>query len=134
MVSIGIGVVNVGLDFVLIPVMGIAGAAVATATAFILGGIAHTFVVKWRVGLNNYRNYPWVLPAIAAMVGALVIDGLLLRVGLLMVIAAAALWTARRRGIFDGETLVALERIDMPGPLKRLVRVGYQKVLEGNSD
>ncbi len=131
-ISIGVGVVNVGLDFLLVPLMGIQGAAVATAVAFAAGGVTSSFVVWRRLKLNNYRNYPWVLPGLVVMVGALVFDGLLLRVGVLAVVVVLTLVVARSRGIFDSGTRMALERIDMPGPLKRLVTVGYQRVLEAD--
>ena len=124
-INVVIGVTNLALDFILIPKMGISGAAVATATAFILGAFIETFILKKKLGMNNYKNYPWLFPAMISFAGSMLIDGLAYRVVFLVVVIIVSILVAKRSSVFNLESLAILDSIDMPVPVRRSIRQVY---------
>ena len=124
-VNVGIALINLGLDFLLIPRMGISGAAVASVGAFIFGTLGYSFIlIKWQ-GINDYRNYPWLFPAILAFVGSVFIDNWVARILLLAVVVAISFLVAKRSAVFNTESLAILDSIDMPSSVRRTVKQVY---------
>jgi len=128
-VSVAIGVINLGLDFLLIPKMGISGAAVATTIAFVSGAFARTFIIKKELEIDNFKSYRWLFPVVIAFIGSIFIDGLMLRVLFLLMVIAVSLLIAKRSAVFNSESLTILDSIDMPTFLRHTIRKVYSIVV-----
>lgn len=128
-INVAIGVINLGLDFLLIPRMGISGAAVATTIAFVSGTFASTFIIKKKLEINNFKSYPWLLPVIVTFIGSVFIDGLVPRALFLLIVIAISLLVARRSAVFNSESLAILDSIDMPAFLRQTIRKVYSLVI-----
>lgn len=128
-ISVTVGVINLGLDYWLIPLMGISGAAVATTVAFTFGAIVRSFVVKRKLGMNDFRNYPWILPALVSFGGSVVISSLPLRVVLFLVVITCSFLVAKRSTVFNADSLAILDSIEMPAFLRQNIRRVYSILL-----
>lgn len=120
--------INLGLDYLLIPIMGISGAAIATSISLITIAILQSFIVRWRTGMNNFPNYPWVFPAILS-VGAISMDSLSLRAILLLAIVVLSLAVAKKSAIFNSDSLAILDSIDMPVFIRRVAKMVYSLLI-----
>jgi len=128
-VSIVMGAILLGLYFLLIPKLGISGAAIASTVVFIFGAVAYSFILLKWLRINDYRNYLWVFPAIIAFVGFILIDSLLLRLLFLVVMMAISLLVAKKSAVFNLESLAILDSIDMPFSVRRTIRQVYSVLL-----
>ena len=131
MVSVGVVtvVINLGLDFLLIPRMGISGAAVATTIAFVSVAFARTFIIKRKLGINDFKSYPWLFPVIVTFIGSVFIDGLVPRALFLLMVIVVSLLVAKRSPVFNSESLAILDSIDMPAFLRHTIRKVYSLVV-----
>ena len=128
-ISVAIGVINLGLDFLLIPAMGISGAAVATTVAFVAGALGRTFILRRELGINNFKCYPWLFPVIVTFIGSVFIDGLVPRALFLLMVILVSLLVAKRSAVFNSESLVILDSIDMPAFLRQTIKKVYSLVV-----
>lgn len=128
-INVAIGVINLGLDFLLIPRMGISGAAVATTIAFVSGTFAVSFLTKKKLGINIFKSYPWLSPVIITFIGSVFIDGLVPRALFLLMVIVVSLLVAKRSAVFNSESLAILDSIDMPAFLRHTIRKVYSLVI-----
>ncbi|MFX0196178.1 MAG: oligosaccharide flippase family protein [Candidatus Hodarchaeota archaeon] len=130
-VSIGVAIsaINLCLDFLLIPRIGIPGAAVATTIAFVSGACARTFILKKKLGVNNFKSYPWLYPIIVSFIGSVFMKALVPRVVFLAMVIAISLLVARRSTIFNRESLAILDFIDMPILVRQTIKKVYSFVI-----
>lgn len=124
-ISIFIGVINLGLDYWLIPLMGISGAAVATSVAFTLGVILRSLVVKMKLGINDFCNYPWILPALLSFAGTFAVSSLLWRIVLFVAVMTCSFLFAKRSTVFNTDSLAILDSIEMPTSVRQTIRKVY---------
>ena len=117
-------VINLGLDYLLIPRIGISGAAIATGISLILNVIMRSLVVKKWTGINDFPNYPWAFPAVIGF-AAVFIESVSLRVLLLLAIVIGSLAVAKKSAIFSSDSLTILESIEMPVYIRKVVRRVY---------
>ena len=122
--AIATALINLGLDYLLIPQMGMSGAALATSISLIAVVIMRSLIVKWRTGINNFPYYPWTFPAILS-IGAIFMDSLPLRTLLLLVVVIISLAVAKKSAIFNSESLAILDSMDMPIFVRRVARTVY---------
>jgi len=122
--AIATAVINLGLDYLLIPIMGISGAAIATSISVIAVVIMRSFIVKLRTGINDFPNYPWAFPAIFSL-GAIFMSSLPLRAILLLAIVILSLAVAKKSAIFNSDSLAILDSIDMPVFIRRAAKTVY---------
>jgi len=128
-ISVAIGAINLGLDFLLIPRMGISGAAVATLVAFACGTVVRTFVIKKKLEINNFISYPWLFPIIAVFISSVFIDSWVPRALVLLAVIVVSLLIAKRSAVFNSESLFILDSIDMPPFLRRTIKRVYSFVI-----
>lgn len=124
-VSVGVGILNLGLDWLLVPRMGIIGAAWGTTIAFTIGVIGHSWIVRHYFGFNDFRNYIWVFPAVVAFVFSYYVDGLPLRVVVLVGVVLASVVVVKKTALFNHESLAFIEAVEMPVLLRRAIKRGY---------
>jgi PST family polysaccharide transporter len=125
MVSVAISAINLGLDFLLIPLIGLAGAAVATTIAFACGAVFSTFLVRKRLRMNIFRSFPWIFPVILSFVGFVFISGLVPRIAFLLVLLVFCLLIAKRSAVFNSDSLMLLDSIEMPAFLRKTIKRAY---------
>ncbi len=127
--GIAISIINLGFDFLLIPRVGISGAAIATTIAFVSGAFARTFILKRKLGVNNFKSYPWLYPVIVSFIGSLFIESFVPRGLFLTVVIVISLLVTRRSTVFNTESLAILDSIDMPVLLRQTIRKVYSFVI-----
>ncbi len=120
--------INLGLDFLLIPIMGISGAAVATSISLVAIVIMRSFIVKKRTGINDFPNYPWAFPAFLSL-GAILMESLPLRALLLLAVAIVSFVVAKKSATFNHKSLAVLDTVDMPVLARRMAKAVYSLLL-----
>ena len=91
---------NVVLNAVLIPPLGIVGAAAATLAAYGLSAALMLSVVRLRIGLGVLRYALFVLPAAAVHLAWLTLGGIAFWLATVVVVTAAAVGLAYAFGLF----------------------------------
>lgn len=124
-ISLLIGVLNVVLDFLLIPRMGMVGAAISTSVAFTTGAIVSTAIMRAKVGIDNFSYYPWLFPVAFGYLGLVFGDDLFLKVAVSVIIIIGSLWIAKTATLFTTESLQNMETVEMPSLLRKFLEKGY---------
>ena len=119
-------IANIILDFLLVPCLGITGAAVATGISFLLATSICISLIKKHTGISVWNGYPQILPALLVLLVAVSVDNLPVRIILSALLLALFYTIAKRDGIFGEDTRYILEKIDMPAPVKSLVLKFFQ--------
>jgi len=127
-VSLIMGMMILGLYYLLIPRLGINGAAIANASAFIFGAIAYSFISLRWLGLKGYKNFVWFLPVIVSFVGCAMVESLIWRLVYLVVVVAVSLLVAKKALVFNMESKSVWETVSMPMQMRRAVN-GLYKVM-----
>lgn len=128
LVSVAIGALNLGLDWWLVPKIGIIGAAWGTAISCAIGVVGHSWVVRHYLGLNDFRNYRWVFPAVIAFGICWYVPDLWARVLAMAVVVTGSLTVAKTAGLFNNEFMMLVDAVDMPKMLKTVIGRGYALV------
>ena len=124
-VSVLISLLNLGLDYLLIPLMGISGAAVATTVAFTVGNVIRSWILYKKLGMNDLVNYIWILPALLSFGGSVAMSSLAFRSILFVGIIGCSFLVVKRVHIFNAESLGIIDSIDMPVWLRQTIRRAY---------
>lgn len=124
-ISIIVAAMNLGLDVLLIPLVGINGAAIATAAALAFGAIGYSLVINKRLKINDFTSYAWLFPAIISFAGSVFIHGLAYQAIFLAVVIIISILVAKRSTIFNMESLAILDSIDMPAFVRQMIKRVY---------
>jgi O-antigen/teichoic acid export membrane protein len=124
-INIIMAAMNLGLDILLIPLLGINGAAIATAAVLTLGAIGYSLTINKRLRINDFASYAWLFPAIISFAGSVFINGLAYRAIFLVVVVILSILVAKRSTIFNMESLAILDSIDMPAFVRRMIKRVY---------
>jgi len=124
-INIIMAAMNLGLDVLLIPLLGISGAAIATAAVLTLGAIGYSLVINKRLKINDFTSYAWLFPAIVSFTGSVFIRGLAYQAIFLVVVIIISILVAKRSTIFNMESLAILDSIDMPTFVRRMIKRVY---------
>ncbi len=121
-IVIFMGLVNLAGDLVLVPRLGIAGAAVATAFSYVLSSTLYLVVGNRRLDIASPMPLLCPLPGLLALGGNLLTDSV--SVGILLFLGTASLTVsfARRARLFERTDADVLEQIEMPAAFKRGIR------------
>jgi len=117
-------IINLGLDYLFIPRMGISGAALGTMLSQVLIVIVRSFIVKRRTGINDFANYKWTLPSFLCL-GTFFFESLQLRVFILIVVLFLSFLTIKKLSVFNREYPSIIDNIDMPPFFRRIVLKAY---------
>ena len=112
--------VNIVLNLVLIPRMGIAGAAVAWAASIVVDNVAAVIEVKWTLGLATFG--PGYGLAAAASAGCFAVTGLAARAALGETLPALAIACAAGTAVYGAVLYAARSRLEI-GELIAAVRM-----------
>jgi Na+-driven multidrug efflux pump len=126
LISILVSVVNITGDILLIPKIGISGAAVATTVAIGLGNILYIPLLKSKPELSysrqRYRAVLMISPLLLCLGANLFLTAWYSKALVSIVIIAASLYLLPRLGIIKAETLTLLEIVEMPVAVKNTLR------------
>ena len=115
------GVVNVALDFALIPAFGVEGSAVATVAAYGTSAILVLVFVQRRLNAPVLGLTLLALPVVIVSVSFLLLEGAPFYVLAVTAGSASVLWLVRRFRLFREEDAVFLEHVRVLMPLARHV-------------
>jgi len=124
-ISIAMAGINLGFDYLLIPQIGISGAAVATVIAYVFGAATRSWVTRNKLKINDFKSYPWLFPALISFVIAVFLSGLLYRVLFSVLMFAFCLIVAKRSAIFNSDSLTILDSIEMPTFVRQTIKRVY---------
>lgn len=124
-VNILIAFVNLGGDFLLVPRIGISGAAIATLFSFAIGSILYLIISNHRLNLKGWKQILWVFPVIITVPCFIFVENIWLRFLGLIFIIVVSIKLARYFGIFSKEDLMMFDRIDMPAFVRSAIGRTY---------
>lgn len=118
---IGTIIIAVGV-LILIPLMGILGAALATLISYIFNSLAYSYLTATLVK-GRYKGYEIIMalfciPMVVVTIAQLSFVIRILTFGLEL---AGMLWWSYRHGVFDTADLFFLEHVSFPGPLRKVI-------------
>ncbi|MCD6098157.1 polysaccharide biosynthesis C-terminal domain-containing protein [bacterium] len=119
--TVSMSIANIILDLLLVPCLGITGAAVATGISFLLATSICVWLIKKHTGISVWNGYPQILPALLVLLVVISVDSLPVRIILSALLLALSYIVAKREGIFSEDTRYILEKIDIPAPVKNLL-------------
>jgi len=141
-ISVLIAVLNIIGSVILIPLIGINGAALATAGSYAIIDFFYIFIIfpNLQVKFGNdviQSSYKWIVkfnfPIFLVLPVCLFIDNLILRILLSLALIIISLIIAREMNLFKRSTLKYIEYIDIPNPIKMLMNKVYTHFLLSNS-
>ncbi len=117
---------NLGFDLLLIPKIGINGAAIATAMVFIFGGISYFFLTNRLLGLRERRPLFILIPFLIFFIFNILFQNTVYLLGSGIILAIIVFFMAKRFDLFRQEDKKIFEAIDMPDFLRR----GIYKIID----
>jgi O-antigen/teichoic acid export membrane protein len=117
---------NLGLDFVLVPTFGLAGAAWASVAGWSVNALLRTVYLGVRFRVPSPALFLFVVPAGAAYVYARFLGGRLgVDLGAAVAFVAIVFLVGKLAGVFSPASLEALEGVRMPARVRRLLAWFY---------
>ena len=141
-ISILIAVLNLIGSLILIPMIGLNGAALATACSY---AIMNIFFIPFMypnlltIFGNNLvpTNYKFItkfnFPIFLVLPVCLFVDNLIMRILLSVALIVLSLIIARRMNVFRVSTITYIDYIDMPNPIKNIIKKIYSRLILNNS-
>ena len=124
-VTILIGLVNLTGDFLLVPKLGINGAAIATSFSFFIGSLLFLCIVNRRLKLNEWKQLFLVAPIFFTVLLILAFDIFWIRIlGLIWIFVSSIVFTKKAK-IFSQEDLVMFDKVEMPGVVRNILVKTY---------
>ena len=117
---------NFGLDLLLVPLIGIEGAAIAKCLAFLFGGISYLFLTNHYLGLKEYKQLLIPLPFIMFFIVNILSPGLIYLIGGTIILVILMFLIAKYLDLVRQEDKKILEAIDMP----IFLRKGIYKMID----
>jgi O-antigen/teichoic acid export membrane protein len=108
-------VTNVAFDILLVPLLGIAGAAYATAISFCIGSLCYYFIARHLVKSTSYSALLFLLPVILLMV--FIIFHIRLWMAMIVIIIIYYL-IVKLSPVFKQDNENIIEKIQMPTLIK----------------
>jgi O-antigen/teichoic acid export membrane protein len=133
LVSVLISVLNVIGDLLLVPRMGLVGAATATSLSFLIANVIYvpflnkSLINKCRKLDSGYKRYfvsVYNIPMLLSLFVCLFVSDWLLKIPIFTLIIVISIIVAKKTGLFKKETLDFIDFIEMPFFLKKgIIRV-----------
>jgi len=117
---------NLGFDLLLVPKIGIDGAAIATAMVFIFGGISYFFLVNRILGLKERRSLFIPIPFLIFFIFNILFQNTVYLLGSGIILAIIVFLMAKYFDLFRQEDKKIFEAIDMPDFLRK----GIYKIID----
>jgi O-antigen/teichoic acid export membrane protein len=122
--------INIGLDFMLIPVFGIKGAAFATLCAYSLNALFYMHIGNKKLGLKTPATIFAVSPAFLMLIVSLNVHNFIARITFFILIAAISVLLVKHLRFFKKQDLKIFEKIKKPKIVENIINHLYA-LLEG---
>ena len=109
-------------DLILVPVLGITGASLATAVSFCISGILYMHIANREMNLKACKVLIFNIPVIIALLGIVFKVNILILVPILLFIYYLIISGSN---LFSTSDRWLLEKIDMPANLRLMARRFY---------
>jgi len=120
-VNILLAVINLVGDFMLVPALGMNGAAISTSLSFGIAAILYVIILNRRLNLSEWRHILSILPLFIYLLISLFVDGLWLRILGFVVVIIFAMVIAKISRMFMKEDLEMFSKIDMPKSVRGVI-------------
>lgn len=118
-------IVNFVGDLILIPKIGIIGAAIATALSYALSSALYLYVANKLISLKAYKTLLYPVLPILSFLFYFGIKEISLRICFISILILIFIIMAKRTKIFNAADLALLEKIEMPSSLRRAINQIY---------
>jgi O-antigen/teichoic acid export membrane protein len=120
------GVINLILDFTLVPRIGISGAAVATLCAFMINAMASRTLANRVYNTSTPRQMAPITTVIAVAITSLLFKGPLFYPLSLIVLFTCIIILLKKTRLFEPGDEEFLNRVNMPGGVRRAAFAVYK--------
>jgi O-antigen/teichoic acid export membrane protein len=125
LVNILLAVINLGGDFLLVPVLGINGAAIATSLSFGIAAILYMAISNRHLNLSEWRHIFSIMPIPLCLLVSFFFDRLWQRSLGFIIIVICAVGLAKISTMFKKEDLEMFSRINMPECVRGVIVKTY---------
>jgi len=124
-VSISGAIINLMLDLILVPSLGINGAALATTATICFSVLAYVILVQRHYAMREFRAFYFLLLPVSTFILSLILKSIFIQIIFLLVAIIAFLSLSRRIGIFSKSDIILVEKINMPRLFKKAIIQTY---------
>jgi O-antigen/teichoic acid export membrane protein len=122
LMTILMAVINLLGDMLLVPRLGINGAAISSASVFSLGGIAYMRIGNRRLNLREYRALLFLIPVLVTFTGILCKFDLIL---ISIAVVFLYYFILHKFQLFADSDIAFLDHVSMPAYLRRVLHKSY---------
>jgi len=124
-VNIIMAIINIIGDYLLIPLIGINGAAYTTSFIYSLGAVSYLIIVNRKLKINKWRHLLTIIPAFLTFLLILLTDNHMLIFSILIVIYVLGYFLVRILRIFKKEDLAMFDKVEMPVIVRKILTRTY---------
>ena len=124
-VNVIMALINLAGDFILVPYMGIAGAALASSIAFSVSALCYVSISNKYLSLNEWRQVFSMVPLITMLVVSLLFKSLFIKGASLILILMLSYLIIKKTTIFQEEDVTIFEKVKMPSIARSLITKTY---------
>lgn len=128
-VNVLMALINLAGDFVLVPKIGINGAAVATSFSYSFGAIFSFYIANKRLQLKEWKQLLSVMPIFFSMFMLLFPNSVWVRTVVFIGITIGTLIFAKTFRVFSHDDVEMFKKINMPAFLYNLINKIYNVIL-----
>ena len=121
-VNILMAILNLIGDVLLVPVMGIEGAAISSAISFSIGGIGYMYFGNRRLGLKEMKSIIFLVPVAVTLIGMISKVNPFLLVAIVVIIYYFILTKFK---LFHSSDIKLLDEINMPSKIRKVIYKTY---------
>jgi O-antigen/teichoic acid export membrane protein len=114
--------VNVVLDIMFIPLLGILGAAIATSTALFVSSFGSLIVINKHLGIRRLIPIAFLPSGIIAGIIVVGSSSIYIRLFSLLILTTLLFYIAWTAKVFKSEDTKILEKIDLPSSIKKILQ------------
>ena len=120
--------VNVLADIILVPRLGIVGAAIGTTIAFAIASLLDVILCQRRLAIRQTAQIAMVLPILVYVLLVTFSNSILFDALAALVVLAVSILVARMLGVIDLSHLDLFSQVDMPDAVRKLLTWTYRLV------
>lgn len=113
--------IKVTLDLILIPAIGINGAALSTSVTILFSAAAYTILTQKYYAVTDYRSFYLLFFPAVVFIFSVLLDSLFVQVLFFILAASVFIFISKQIRIFSGSDIPLLNKIFMPVFLKRAI-------------
>ena len=124
-VNVLLALVNLAGDFLLVPKLGINGAAVATSFSFSLAAILYLVIINRRLKLHEWRQIFSATPIFVTVLAFLLFDNFWVKSSGLIFVLIISMILAKRLAIFRKDDFTMFSKVEIPRLVRQTINKTY---------